>query len=266
MMGARRHTKERSKGRMTLTTGAPGDTERNGAGRLGAYGPTGCVEKAESLARQWGVDACYAGCVHIGNAVNQLLWEIHLRGLAPPQAVYVDAEPFLAGERRRVELYPAHADCHDEVIYLNPRSFWFRSRESIRKYARRAFRRGRIATDDPIHILRHEYAHILHKREAGRRLPHLRAVPAESLEQERESRGRIYLESLHTWDARDADAQTAAARVSGRASCSPLEFVAEVCAGLWGGRSFEAPVMAGYRRYFGPCLTPDRREQAGCNA
>jgi hypothetical protein len=181
------------------------------------------------MIRRFGVDVDYAGMVHIAQVADQVLAEAVERGLALPRAVRVDARPFIRRGRNLLGL-PAQADyCADE-IYINPESYEFRSRRSIRKYARRFYLKGYASTDNPGHILRHEVAHLLHARAAG--IPHLEELKAQPI------RGTRVL--------------PVAGRVSRRALESPLEFVAEVAAGIWDGRQYDPEIMGLYDRFQGP--------------
>jgi hypothetical protein len=187
--------------------------------------------------------------------MNQVLVEAVGQGRPLPAAVVVTSTVFFARYRKRAAFHPAQADYYEDVIYINPESYWFRSRHALRKYARRAYRGGQIATDDPAHLLRHEYGHLLHKSAAGSA-----GLPAEAVSapDRIEQAGRAFLDGLHRWPEADRRFKEAAARVSVRAADSPVEFVAEVFAGAWGGRRFheDVAVMEGYRHYRGPVLLP----------
>ena len=176
-----------------------------------------------------------AASPHLTQVIAQVLSDAHQRGYPPPRAVRIDAGAFSQYGRRSPHV-AAQADYYNEEIYVNPESWHFKKRKSIRKYARRFHAKGYTSTDDPAHVLRHELAHLLHARAAG----------------------VGFLDDHQAWPRADAAARAIAARVSHRATQSPSEFVAEVFAGMWGGRDFDADgeVMAWYHRYRGPALAP----------
>ena len=131
---------------------------------------------------------------------------------------------FLFEDARERAMVIASYDHLDDVIAFNPNHTAWADMPG--------FMRGQkdfYATTHPQHIVRHELGHAAHYR--------LMSLP---------ERGRNWCaESLET------DQVLVAKRVSGRATWSPKEFVAEVYAGLWGRVDYDDEVIVLFEHYRG---------------
>jgi hypothetical protein len=131
---------------------------------------------------------------------------------------------FLFEDERERAMVIAAYDHLDDVIAFNPNHpAWADMPEFM--LGQKDF----FSTTHPQHIIRHELGHVAHFHSMS---------PSE--------RGRIwYAESL------EPDQVLIARRVSGRATWSPQEFVAEVYAALWARVEYDDEVIALFQRYRG---------------
>ena len=187
------------------------------------------IARVEQAGRELGLDlADYADDVEIGRQANRVVETFRQAGWAAPDEVSVAQrladeagmthQPVLfrrlAGDRSAVLVNPASAEWDDPAAASTFN-----------------FKVGAWSTPNGDHILRHDFAHAAHFRRDPRNYEALRNGQIPNA-----LRARIELQ------------------VSRRATANPVEFVAEVAAGLLDGRTYEADIMALYRQYGGPEL------------
>ena len=112
-----------------------------------------------------------------------------------------------------------------EIVINRAHDAW----SDTRAYVQDNARKGHFSTRNPDHLIRHEIGHALHYR---------RLNEAE--------RADIWYKPMSARDTAIAD------RVSRYAREGAIEFVAEVYAGMRGGRKFSPEVLRLYRKLKGP--------------
>ena len=190
------------------------------------------ILQQERWAEQHGISADYSGHAHLADLWGEVLREALAAGHPLPAAIVVDPAPFRRYGRRAYAC-PAESDYANGVVYLNPGSNLFRSRRHVRRFSQRYFQQGELCTPDPRHVLRHEIGHLAHAAGAG---------------------GGYLDQHQFRGSFSGAAVEAISGKVSRRALCSPVEFVAEVFAGVWGGRAFDDEVMRWYCAYRGPAM------------
>lgn len=129
-----------------------------------------------------------------------------------------------AEKRQNVLGLPMAYDPEGDVLLINPDSIFLQAGAiNLRGSMETSFRRGESSTDDPLHIIRHELAHVAQAK-AG-------MLPGKEFD--------------------DEEHRKLAMTVSQRAAASPSELVAEVYAGRLAGKQYTDEVMQLYAHYFG---------------
>jgi len=187
------------------------------------------VPEAEEFARSLGIaQTRYEGSLAAANLANEALDLLKGRGLKLPDAVLVDGGVF-----KHFGYLPGEADAMfvptkqgQTMIFLDPASAHW---ANPKKVAGAEFADGWWSTDSRLHPIFHEAGH----------LAHYQAGP------------KNYL-SLHR-DATFPDGAIAdiSGLVSDYAMTTPVEFVAEVFAGLITGRVYPASVISWYSHFGG---------------
>lgn len=184
-----------------------------------AYRHSRTIDEARALAAELGTFAEYDS-VNIGNYVNIGLVEAKAVGVKGPSSVRVDPTPFAENPDWLMAYRPG-----EDVLLLNPH---LGLREMIRKTAEAGSNKY-FSTSAPLHVIRHEIGHAMLYHAAPLRIGQL------SMADRLNPRVRPLVEK----------------EVSEYAATNPLEFVAEVYAGLRDGRTYSDKIMRMYHAYGG---------------
>lgn len=184
-----------------------------------AYRHSRTIDEARALAAELGTFAEYDS-VNIGNYVNIGLVEAKAVGVKGPSSVRVDPTPFAENPDWLMAYRPG-----EDVLLLNPH---LGLREMIRKTAEAGSNKY-FSTSAPLHVIRHEIGHAMLYHAAPLRIGKL------SMAAQLNPRVRPLVEK----------------EVSEYAATNPLEFVAEVYAGLRDGRTYSDKIMRMYHAYGG---------------
>lgn len=187
------------------------------------------VQDAEQLASALGVaQVRYQGSLEAANLANDALQILKDRGLAMPDGVLIDAGVF-----KHFGYLPGEADAMfapikdgRKMIFLDPASAHWAAPDKV---AADEFAAGWWSSDHRLHPIFHEAGH----------LAHYAAAPKNYLQ----------LYSAATFPPGAVD--QIAGQVSGYAMTTPVEFVAEVFAGLIASRVYPQSVLSWYRQFGG---------------
>lgn len=135
------------------------------------------------------------------------------------------------GEFKGNQVYAAYSSSHKK-IYINEKHPTWQNLESARAEAEQLYQVGFFSSEDPHATIHHEVAHALHHRRIG-------------LDEFAMLYGRVFNETARTHIA---------GTVSKYATTNPLEFVAEVYAGVNTGKTYPPDIMDFYAKLKGPPL------------
>lgn len=135
------------------------------------------------------------------------------------------------GEFKGNRVYAAYSSSHKK-IYINEKHPTWKDLESARAEAEQLYKTGFFSSADPHATIHHEVAHALHHRRIG-------------MDEFAMLYGRTFNEASRTHIS---------GTVSKYATTNPLEFVAEVYAGVKTGKTYPPDIMDFYAKLKGPPL------------
>ena len=174
------------------------------------------IEEAEAWARTLGVSVRYDARLDLANLANELLWQLNQRALPLPDEIQVAVKVFQPLGAMGIQ---SPASTNRGRISINPDALFWRSPIKIAAQQRQ---QRSWSSDNPLHPLLHEAAHVIVYK----------ADPA----------GYDTLRQLT-----NAQKTIVSGEVSFRACMDGYEFTAEVFAGLVAGRTFSKDVMRWYK-------------------
>lgn len=176
------------------------------------------IKQLETEAKSLGVKASYGKNIFVAKLMNEALGDVKKAGYKLPKKIQYGGDAHRSGHS---------AYYLKGVIYLNPDYDWSTFQKNIEKN----YKHGIISSDNPKHIFYHEIAHSIHARSNPIRFFMQMACPTPMNQYNRSS---------------------ISSEVSGYASTSVFDFIAEVFAGRMSGKVYSESINETYNELGGP--------------
>lgn len=202
------------------------------------------MAEAEDALRQIGVQdlGFRPKDVELANKVYEALAPVYDKGQPMPKGAGLPGLGAIPNRKLPGNMVAGYS-VNDDVILFNPRKINVIAGDKLAAKTALNAERGWWSNDHPLHIIHHEIGHMLHYKTPNAITGgYVRPVGPDGKLLPRDAVGR----EIAQWQASTTQ------RVSRYGMTNNAEFVAEVYAGIRGGKTYDDDIMAVYRLLGGP--------------